>query len=43
VAAPRGDLDEAVSYGESVLEFDRMSIADIVSRAGELDRLIQSR
>ncbi len=43
VAARRGDLDGAVSYGESALEFDRMSIADIVSRTGELDRLIQSR
>jgi hypothetical protein len=43
VAARRGDLDEAVSYGESAFEFDRKSVADLVSRTGELDRLIQER
>lgn len=43
VAARRGDLDEAVSHGESALEFDRRSLVDLVSRTGELDRIIQDR
>lgn len=43
VAARHGDLDEAVSYGESAFEFDRKSLADLVSRTSELDRIIQER
>jgi DNA-binding transcriptional regulator YiaG len=43
VAARRGDLDEAISYGESAFEFDRKSLADLVSRTCELDDIIQER
>ena len=43
VAARRGDLDEAVACGDSAFEFDRKSLGDLVSRTGELDRLIQER
>ena len=43
VAARRGDLDGAVTYGESAFEFDRMSVTDLLARAGELDRTIQQR
>ena len=43
VAARRGELDKAVAYGESAFEFDRQSLADLVGRTGELDRLIQER
>jgi tetratricopeptide (TPR) repeat protein len=43
VAARRGDLDQAVAYGESAFEFDRKSLTDLVSRTGELDRVIQER
>jgi transcriptional regulator with XRE-family HTH domain len=43
VSARRGDLDQAVAYGESAFEFDRKSLTDLVSRTGELDRIIQER
>jgi hypothetical protein len=44
VAARRGDLHGAVSYGESAFEFDRMSVTDdLLVRTGELDRTIQQR
>jgi transcriptional regulator with XRE-family HTH domain len=43
VAARRGDLDEAVAYGESAFEFDRKSVGDLISRTSELDRIIQER
>jgi transcriptional regulator with XRE-family HTH domain len=43
VSARRGDLDGAVSYGESAFEFDRMSLTGLIKRTGELDRLIQER
>jgi hypothetical protein len=43
VAARRGDLDGAVTYGESAFGFDRMSVTDLLARTGELDRTIQQR
>ena len=43
VAARQGNLDEAVSYGKSAFEFDRKSLADLVSRTSELDHIIQER
>lgn len=43
VAARRGDLDQAVAYGESAFEFDRKSLSDLVSRAADLDRVLQRR
>jgi tetratricopeptide (TPR) repeat protein len=40
VAARRGDLDQAVAYGESAFEFDRKSLSDLISRSGDLDRIL---
>jgi hypothetical protein len=33
----------AAVLGESTFEFDRMSVTDLLSRTGELDRAIQQR
>ena len=41
VAARRGDLDQAVSYGESAFEFERQSLVDLVSLSSDLDHVIQ--
>jgi tetratricopeptide (TPR) repeat protein len=41
VAARRGDLDQAVSFGESAFEFERQSLVDLVSLSADLDRAIQ--
>jgi tetratricopeptide (TPR) repeat protein len=43
VAARRGDLDQAVTLGESAFEFDRKSLTHLVSRTAELDRIMQDR
>jgi tetratricopeptide (TPR) repeat protein len=43
VAARRGHLDQAVAYGESAFDFDRKSLTDLVSRTGDLDRILQER
>jgi len=43
VAARRGDLDGAVTYGESAFEFECMSVTDLLVRPSELDRTIQPR
>lgn len=43
IAARRGDLDQAVAYGESAFEFERKSMSDLVSRSADLDRLLQGR
>lgn len=43
VAARRGDLEQAVAYGESAFDFDRKSLTDLVSRTGDLDRVLQER
>jgi tetratricopeptide (TPR) repeat protein len=43
VAARRGDLDQAVAYGESAFEFERKSMSDLVSRSADLDRLLSDR
>jgi tetratricopeptide (TPR) repeat protein len=43
VAARRGDLDQAVAYGEGAFEFERKSLSDLISRAADLDRLLMQR
>jgi transcriptional regulator with XRE-family HTH domain len=43
VAARRGDLDQAVAYGESAFEFERQSMSDLVSRSADLDRILRER
>jgi len=43
VAARRGDLDQAVHYGETAFEFERKSLTDLVSRSADLDRILQQR
>jgi transcriptional regulator with XRE-family HTH domain len=43
VAARRGDLDQAVAYGEGAFDFDRKSLTDLVGRTGDLDRMLQDR
>jgi tetratricopeptide (TPR) repeat protein len=43
VAARRGDLDEAVAYGESAFEFERQSLTDLVSLSADLDGVLQGR
>jgi tetratricopeptide (TPR) repeat protein len=43
VAARRGDLDQAVAYGESAFEYERKSLPVLVSRSADLDRLLTER
>jgi tetratricopeptide (TPR) repeat protein len=43
IAARRGDLDQAVTYGMSAFEFDRKSMSDLISRSADLDRLLRAR
>jgi tetratricopeptide (TPR) repeat protein len=43
VAARRGDLDQAVHYGESAFEYERKSLTDLISRSADLDRILQQR
>jgi tetratricopeptide (TPR) repeat protein len=43
VAARRGELDEAVACGESAFEFERQSLADLVSLSADLDGVLQQR
>ena len=43
VHARRGDLDAAVDKGLRAFTFERQSLADLVFRAGDLDRILQSR
>jgi tetratricopeptide (TPR) repeat protein len=41
VAARRGDLDEAVAYGESAFEFERQSLGDLANLSADLDTVLQ--
>ena len=43
VAARQGELDQAVAYGESAFEFERQSLADLVSLSADLDGVLQQR
>jgi len=43
VAARRGELDQAVAYGESAFEYERQSITELVSSSADLDRMLQRR
>jgi hypothetical protein len=43
VHARRGDLDAAVDQGLTALSFERKSLADLVVRGGDLERILQSR
>jgi ATP/maltotriose-dependent transcriptional regulator MalT len=43
VAARRGDLDEAVAYGESAFEFERQSLGDLANLSADLDTVLQHR
>ncbi|MEU7853031.1 hypothetical protein [Nonomuraea sp. NPDC049141] len=43
IHARRGDLDAAVEQGVAAFEIDRRSLADLVNRAGDLDRVLRQR
>jgi hypothetical protein len=43
VAARRGELDQAVAYGESAFDFERQSLTDLASRSADLDNILQQR
>jgi tetratricopeptide (TPR) repeat protein len=43
VAARRGELDQAVAYGESAFDFERQSLADLASSSADLDNILQQR
>jgi len=43
VAARRGELDQAVAYGESAFEYERQSLTALVSSSGDLDNVLQQR
>jgi tetratricopeptide (TPR) repeat protein len=43
VHAHRGDLDAAVGEGLKAFDYDRRSLADLVSRGEELDRLLRTK
>jgi tetratricopeptide (TPR) repeat protein len=43
VAARRGELDQAVAYGESAFDFERQSLTDLASSSADLDNILQQR
>jgi hypothetical protein len=43
VAARRGELDRAVSYGASAFEYERQSLTELASSSGDLDSVLQQR
>jgi tetratricopeptide (TPR) repeat protein len=43
VAARRGELDQAVAYGESAFDFERQSLTDLASSSADLDNVLQQR
>jgi Tfp pilus assembly protein PilF len=43
VAARRGQLDQAVAYGESAFEYERQSLTALVSSSADLDNILQQR
>jgi transcriptional regulator with XRE-family HTH domain len=43
IAARRGDLDQAVNYGDSAFEYDRKALTDLLSASTDLDRILQRR
>jgi hypothetical protein len=43
VAARRGDLDQAVAYGEGAFGFERQSLTDLASSSADLDGILQQR
>jgi tetratricopeptide (TPR) repeat protein len=43
VAARRGQLDQAVAYGDSAFQYERQSLTDLVSSSADLDRILQQR
>jgi len=43
VHARRGNLDAAIEQGTAAFDIDRKSLADLVNRAGDLDRVLRQR
>ncbi|MFC4062362.1 hypothetical protein ACFOWE_29025 [Planomonospora corallina] len=43
VHARRGDLDSAVEHGMAAFDIERKSLAGLVNRAGDLDRVLRQR
>jgi hypothetical protein len=43
VAARRGQLDQAVAYGEGAFEYERQSLTALVSSSADLDNILQQR
>lgn len=43
VAARRGELDQAVAYGESAFQYERQSLGDLVNGSADLDRILQKQ
>ncbi|WP_133061592.1 hypothetical protein [Streptosporangium minutum] len=43
VHARRGNLDAAIEQGMAAFDIDRKSLADLVNRAGDLDRVLRQR
>jgi tetratricopeptide (TPR) repeat protein len=43
VAARRGQLDQAVAYGESAFKYERQSLTALVSSSADLDNILQQR
>jgi len=43
VAARRGELDQAVAYGESAFDFELQSLTDLASSSADLDGILQQR
>jgi hypothetical protein len=41
VAARRGDLDQAVSYGHSAFAYERRSLTALASSSADLDAILQ--
>jgi tetratricopeptide (TPR) repeat protein len=43
VAARRGELDQAVTYGQSAFEYERQSLTALASSSADLDNILQQR